>query len=177
MASSESPKTTDDEFYVLKQGGMHGPFTREELQARFAEGVLVMEDFVQAEGVPIWQPLARVLGDDGGTRRGAIAPDWKSLLTWVWLRLRFDLDEKSIVTGWVCLGIGLAALVLSHWTFIFWLPWIFAALLAALALCQRRRMVAGVALLIAAVVLPLAFFALEPKAKPDAASECVEVAK
>ncbi len=166
MASSDTPKTTGDKFYVLKQGGMHGPFTRAELQSRFTDGILAMEDFVQAEGVPIWQPLARILGNEDTIPHGAIAPDWRSLLTWVWLRLRFDLDHKSIVTGWVCLGIGLLSLALSHWPFIFWLPWMIAALLAALALCQRRRMVAGALLLAAALGLPLVFFAMEPKPKP-----------
>ena len=177
MASTESPDASGDAFYVLKQGGMHGPFTREELQARFTQGVLAMEDFVQAEGVPIWQPLARVLGNEDTVPNGAIAPDWKSLLTWIWLRLRFDLDHQSVVTGWVCLGIGLVALVLSHWTFIFWLPWFLAAILAALALWQRRRMVAGALLLAAAIVLPLLFFALEPREKSDPTSEAVEMAK
>ena len=167
MASPESPRPPLDEFYVLKNGGMHGPFTREDLQARFEAGILAGEDFVQAEGVPIWQPLVRTLGNDDGTMpHGAIAPDWKSLLTWMWLRLRFDLDQKSVVTGWVCLGIGLLALFLSHWTFLFWLPWMIAAILASLALWQRRRYVPGSILLGAAIVLPLLFFALEPKRKP-----------
>ena len=145
---------------------MHGPFTRAELQARFAEGVLAMEDFVQAEGVPIWQPLARILGNEDTVPRGAIAPDWKSILTWAWLRLRYDLDEQSVVTGWTCLGIGLVALVLSHWTFVFWLPWMMAALLAALALWQRQRIVAGALLLAATLALPMLFFALERKPPP-----------
>ena len=167
MASSETQRTTGENFYVLKNGGMHGPFTKAELEQRFTGGILAMEDFVQAEGVPIWQPLARILGNEGTIPHGAIAPDWRSLLTWVWLRLRYNIDEQSLVTGWVCLGIGLVALFLSHWTFIFWLPWMMAALLAALALWQRRRMVAGALLLAAAVLLPLLFFALEPKPKSD----------
>ncbi len=166
MASSESPRPPVDEFYVLKQGGMHGPFTREELQARFTGGQLDMEDFVQMEGVPIWQPLARVLGNEDTVPHGAIAPDWKSLLTWAWLRLRYDLDEQSVVAGSVCLGIGLVALVLSRWTFVFWLPWMMAALLAALALWQRRRFLAGSLMLAAAVGLPLAFLAWESKHRP-----------
>ncbi len=165
MEPAESSPPPHEEFYVLKQGGMHGPFTRADLQARFDAGILAMEDFVQVEGVPIWQPLARILGSAETIPRGAIAPDWKSILTWAWLRLRYDLDEQSVVTGWACLGIGLAALFLSHWTFVFWLPWMLAALLAALALGQRRRMIAGGLLLTAAVVLPLVFFALEPKPK------------
>ena len=162
MASSES----SDAFYVLKQGGMHGPFTRGELQARFEAGILAAEDFVQTEGFPLWQPLGRILGDEENMAHGALAPDWKSLLRWLWLRLRFDLDQKSVVTGWVCLGIGLLVLFLSHWTFLFWLPWMIAAILAALALWQRRRYVPGSILLAAAIGLPLLFFALEPKRKP-----------
>ena len=160
MAPSESPRPPADAFYVLKQGGMHGPFTREELHARFTAGIFAMEDFVQAGGVPIWQPLARVLGNEDVNPHGAIAPDWKSLVTWAWLRLRFDLDEQSVVAGWACLGIGLVALVLSHWTFVFWLPWVLASLLAALALWQRRRFLSGAFLLAAAIGLPMLLFAL-----------------
>lgn len=179
MAPSESADPSGDTFYVLKQGGMHGPFTRADLQERFTQGVLAMEDFVQAEGVPLWQPLARILGNEDTIPRGAIAPDWKSLLTWAWLRLRFDLDEESVVAGWVCLGVGLLALFLSHWTFLFWLPWMIAAILASLALWQRRRFVAGSLLLAAAIGLPLLFFALEPKAKfaPAPALDEIEMAK
>ena len=68
MASPESPHSPVDQFYVLKQGGMHGPFTREELRERFSGGHLDMEDFVQMEGVPIWQPLARILGNEDTCR-------------------------------------------------------------------------------------------------------------
>ena len=99
MASPESPHSPVDQFYVLKQGGMHGPFTREELRERFRGGHLDMEDFVQMEGVPIWQPLARILGNEDTVPHGAIAPDWKSLMTWAWLRLRYDLDEQSVVAA------------------------------------------------------------------------------
>ena len=30
---------------------------------------------------------------------GAVAPDWRSLITWVWLRLRYNLDEQSVGAG------------------------------------------------------------------------------
>ena len=158
MAPDDSPSASVDQFYVLKQGGMHGPFTREELHARYSTGILAMEDFVQMEGVPIWQPLARVLGSDETIPHGAIAPDWKSLIRWAWLRLRYDIDEQSAVAGLVCLGVGLAVLALSHWTFLFWLPWVFAALLSAVALIQRRRTVAGILLLLGVILLPLGVF-------------------
>ena len=159
MASSDCPNPPGDEFYVLKNGGMHGPFTRAELQDRFTQGILAMEDFVQAEGVPIWQPLARILGSEDTIPRGALAPDWKSIITWAWLRLRFDLDENAVVAGWICLGIGFAALLLSRWTFIFWFPWMMASLIASLALWQRRHMFAGGLLLGATIALPMSYFA------------------
>ena len=166
MASSESPAAAGNEFYVLKQGGMHGPFTRADLEARLADGLLSMEDFAQTEGVPIWQPLARILGSEDTVPRGAIAPDWKSIITWAWMRLRYDIDEQSVAAGMVCLGVGLLVLALSHWTFLFWLPWTGAALLAALALLQRRRMVAGLLMLLGVIVLPLGVFIWHATLKP-----------
>jgi outer membrane biosynthesis protein TonB len=169
MESDASDALTSDEIYVLKQGNILGPFTRERLRTALAGRELNPEDFAQTGGVPIWQPLARIIGDVEVELRGAIAPDWKSLLHWAWLRLRYDIDERSEIAGSVCLGIGLLVLALSHWTFLFWLPWTGAALLAAVALLQRRRFGTGILLLLGVILLPLGVFIWHSKLKPAGA--------
>ena len=163
MDATESPAPQADEFYVLKQGSILGPFTRAELQSRVDEGHVAPTDFGQTGGLPIWQPLSRILESKGAALHGAVAPDWRSLVSWVWLRLRHDLDEQSVIAGSICLGLGLLSLALSRWPFVFWLPWIVAALIAGLALCQRRRMAAGGTMLLAALALPILFFVLGEK--------------
>ena len=169
MDSDASDALTSDEIYVLKQGNILGPFTRERLRTALAGRELNPEDFAQTGGVPIWQPLSRLLEKNEVELRGAIAPDWKSLLQWAWLRLRYDIDERSEIAGSVCLGVGLLVLALSHWTFLFWLPWIGGALLASVALLQRRRFVVGILLLIGVILLPLGVFIWHAKLKPAGA--------
>ena len=169
MDSDASDAPTSDEIYVLKQGNILGPFTRERLRTALVSRELNPEDFAQTGGVPIWQPLGRIIEDVDLELRGAIAPDWKSLLQWAWLRLRYDIDERSEIAGSVCLGVGLLVLALSHWTFLFWLPWTGAALLAAVALLQRKRFLTGILLLIGVIVLPLGVFIWHAKLKPAGA--------
>jgi len=166
MDSDDSTTLEVDEFYVLKQGNILGPFTHEELRAALASRELNPEDFAQTGGLPFWQPLSRLIGDVEIELRGAIAPDWKSLIHWAWLRLRYDIDERSEIAGSVCLGVGLLVLALSHWTFLFWLPWTGAALLASVALLQRRRYLLGILLLIGVILLPLGVFMWHAKLKP-----------
>jgi hypothetical protein len=162
----ESATLESDEFYVLKQGNILGPFTRERLRAALAHRELNPEDFAQTGGEPFWQPVSRLIGEVEPELRGAIAPDWKSLIQWAWLRLRYDIDERSEIAGSVCLGVGLLVLALSHWTFLFWLPWTGAALLASVALLQRRRYLVGILLLIGVILLPLGVFMWHAKLKP-----------
>jgi hypothetical protein len=166
MDSLETSTHLRDEIYVLKQGNILGPFTRERVRGALDSGELNPEDFAQTGGLAIWQPVIRVLGDYEYELRGAIAPDWRSLLHWAWLRLRYDIDENSENAGLFCLGVGLVVLALSHWTFLFWLPWVGAALLASVALLQRRRFIAGILLLIAVILMPLGVFIWHAKLKP-----------
>ncbi|MHA3775383.1 trypsin-like peptidase domain-containing protein [Verrucomicrobiota bacterium sgz303538] len=102
---------------------------------------------------------------------GAIAPDWHSILTWAWVRFRYDLGEQSLGAGAVCLGVGTLALALSRWPIVFWLPWFGAAIVAAIILLRRQRAEHGLLLLVGVVCIPFISAALRPKAAvlPDRA--------
>jgi hypothetical protein len=156
-------------FTYSSRATFSGPFTRERLRTALASRELNPKTSRRLVAFPIWQPLARIIGDIEVELRGAIAPDWKSLIQWAWLRLRYDIDERSEIAGSVCLGVGLLVLALSHWTFLFWLPWTGAALLAAVALLQRKRFLTGILLLIGVIVLPLGVFIWHAKLKPAGA--------
>ena len=161
----DSPPTSA-EYYVLKQGEMFGPFGEEQLREGLNDGHFTAADFVQAEGQTDWLPLGRVLGGVDNDMRGAVAPDWISILKWAWLRLRYNLDEQSYPAGWVCLAVGAVSLALSRWPFVFWLPWFAAAVVAAVALLKRKHESHGAILLVAVVCIPLLFFIFSPRIGP-----------
>jgi hypothetical protein len=143
------------DYFVLKGGHILGPFDIDELRAAISENRIDLSDFVQTGGLPIWRPLARVLGMDGSTSYGAVAPDWRSILTWAWLRLRYNLDEQSLAAGLIFFGIALVALPLARFSFLIWLPWLIPAAVAAVALIRRRQVLPGVALLLAVCAVPI----------------------
>lgn len=142
---------------------MFGPFSEEQLREGLNDGHFAPEDFVQAEGHTDWLPMGRVLGGVEGDVRGAVAPDWVSILKWAWFRMRYNLDEQSYPAGGVCLAMGAVALALSRWPFVFWLPWFGAAVVAAVALLKRKQEAHGAILLVAVVCVPLLFFIFSPR--------------
>lgn len=158
------PDAQADVFYVLKQGEILGPFSGDELKAAVETGRFSFRDLVQREGQPIWQPLGRILETSGDDSFGAIAPDWRSILTWAWVRIRYDLGEQSLGAGALCLGVGTLALALSRWPMVFWVPWFGAAIVASIILLRRQRAEHGLLLLVGIVCIPLASIALRPKA-------------
>jgi hypothetical protein len=142
---------------------MFGPFLEKDLRVGLADGRFEPGDFVQVDGRVVWQPLGRVLEATEAELKGAVAPDWSTILKWAWLRLRYNLDEQSLRTGGVCLLIGTLSLALSHWEFVFWLPWFLAAAVAGLSLLRRKHEGHGALLLAAVIVLPLLFLIFGPK--------------
>ncbi|RYD60936.1 MAG: DUF4339 domain-containing protein, partial [Verrucomicrobiaceae bacterium] len=157
-----SPSAPAEVYYVLKKGDILGPFSREDLRNAQTKGELLDRDFVQLEGQPIWQPLIRVLDKTEEDRYGALAPDWRSISRWAWIRFRNDIAEKSLVTGGICLAVGAVVMVLSFWPVLLWLPWFAAAVFAAIALLRRQRAEQALMLLAGVICLPFFFLILGP---------------
>jgi S1-C subfamily serine protease len=143
------------ELYVLKHGEMFGPFHEEQLRRGVEEGHFAAEDFTQIEGQEGWHPIG--LGMDEAELRGAVAPDWVSILKWGWIRLRYHVGEQSLAAGSAFLAIGTLALALSRWPFVFWLPWFGAAVVCAIPLLRRKREAHGALLLVGVVCIPFLF--------------------
>ena len=150
----ETPHGKPAEYHVLKRGEMLGPFSEAELRAALADGRFEMRDFVQVEGEVAWRPLGRILDAPGDEMKGAVAPDWHSILKWAWLRLRYNLDEQTMAAGSICLVLGTLALVLSRFPFVFWMPWFLAAIVAAITLFRRNHEGKGALLLAAVICVP-----------------------
>ena len=151
-----------DCYYVMKEGDILGPYRRAELEAGLADGRFTAGTFVQLDGYPIWQPLGRVLEGAAEEGTGANAPDWATILTWAWRRVRYHMDEQSERAGAVCLALGTAALLLSNWPFVFWVPCFVAATVAAVALLMRQRTSPALMILGGVVCIPLIFLVFGP---------------
>jgi Trypsin-like peptidase domain/GYF domain 2 len=61
MDVSNAVPQKPQEYHVLVEGQMHGPFTLDALKAALESGDITLEDFVQVGGLPIWRPLAQIL--------------------------------------------------------------------------------------------------------------------
>lgn len=160
--------------YVLRRGEMFGPFHEEQLRKGVQEGHFAPEDSVQIEGQNDWRPVGSIFGIEEANLRGAVAPDWNAILKWGWLRLRYNLGEQSLAAGSTCLAIGILALALARWPFVFWLPWFGGAVVCAVALLRRKRDLHGALLLIGVVCLPFLFVIFAPKNHVRESSETSE---
>ena len=161
-SSTTEPAETPSEnpHYVLRRGEILGPFEMPQLRELVAGGMLEYDDFVQQTGSSEWLPLRWLLiPDDAQDLDGALAPTWRTLLKWSWLRLRYNLDEQSLSAGWVCLGLALGGLFLSRWPMLLWAPWAVLAFFGGIALYRRDRVAPGIALMLASAIIPGAIWA------------------
>ena len=163
----EPAQSAPDAYYVMKDGDILGPYTREELKSGVADKRFARHDFAQLDGYPIWRPLARVLGEAPDDLEGAVAPDWRTILLWAWRRFRYHLDEQSDAAGALFLAIGAVTLVLSNWPFLFWAPWFLIAGAAAVLLIGRQRTTPGLLILLGVLGIPLCFALMRPRPPAD----------
>jgi hypothetical protein len=143
-------------WYVLRNGAILGPFPLNALRELVEMGNIARDVFVQKASEPNWKPLAWALDTSLAEKEeGALAPDWKTLLVWAWLRLRYNLGEQSLAASWVCILLGSASVFLSQWRAVFWLPWFVAAAVASYSLLQRGRQTAGIVMTVLSFALPV----------------------
>src|SRR6187431_2327464 len=73
MDESNALPPKPQEYFVLVEGQMHGPFTLDALKAALDTGDVTLEDFVQVGGLPIWRPLSQILNSPDPLERLAKA--------------------------------------------------------------------------------------------------------
>lgn len=147
-------------FYILRGGEILGPFSPSALMDLVKIGRAEFDDFAQEIGDSEWSPLRWVLDPaNSEALEGAHAPTWQTLIKWAWLRLRYNLEERSLSSGWIFLGIALAGLFLSRWPALLWAPWAALAFFGGIALYRRERAVAGISLMLTSAIVPAALWA------------------
>lgn len=147
----------EEEIYILKGGQILGPFSADDLRAGLERGEFSMAGFVQQGGLPLWQPVSRFLDPRVRPEHRAIAPDWRSIMVWAAVRLRYDVGAGSLVLGLVCVAIGVLLVLLARWPMTFWLPWFLVPIVTALFAMKQNRPLAGFSLLLVVAAVPVVF--------------------
>lgn len=153
----DEPEPTQPElqYYVLQSGKIAGPFTIRRIVEMAIAHTVGRADFIQVAGGSQWRSLSETLNPALPPPEGiAPAPDWTTILDWSWLRLRYNLDEKSLAAGLVCLSIAVLGVLLSQWSLVFWGPLCIPPIIAAISLLRKKRYVAAGLLVIAIASLP-----------------------
>lgn len=138
-------------YYVLQCGKIVGPFTIKRVLEMALTHTVGRGDFVQIAGSAQWLSLPIALDPSAAPPDGTNpAPDCKTILRWAWMRLRYNIDEKSLWAGIACLAIALVGVLCAQWAFVFWGPLVLPPVVAAWALLRRKRFLAGAVMLAAA---------------------------
>lgn len=158
LDESEGPEIVEKEryYYVLQNGSIAGPFAIEKVVKLAISRAVKSSDFVQVAGTEDWLLLPTALDPGTPPPEGTSpSPDWGTIATWCWLRLRYNLDEKSLAAGSVCLVMAVLGVLLSQWSAAFWGPLLLPPIVAAGALLRKTQYVAGLLLLAGVAVVPL----------------------
>jgi hypothetical protein len=72
----------------------------------------------------------------------------------VMAEVQTNVKQGAVIGGWVCFGIGMACMILSLWTVIFYAPLFFAAFVLSIVAMAQRRVAGGLTLLLFCVIIP-----------------------
>ena len=153
----EQPESAPPElhYYVLQRGKIVGPFTIQRIVEMAVTHTVGSSDFIQVAGSSQWRSLSETLNPTLPAPEGTSpAPDWTTIFAWAWLRLRYNLDEKSLAAGWACLAIAVLGVLFSQWSLAFWGPLLIPPVIAAIALLRKKRHIAAALLIAAVAALP-----------------------
>ncbi|MEK0449055.1 MAG: domain 2 [Verrucomicrobiota bacterium] len=152
------PDETEREafYYILRTGAIMGPLSIRTIARMAHAHQLTRGDFVQIAGNSNWLPLAEALDPGVPPPDGTPpAPEFPAIMRWSWMRLRYNLGEKSLSAGLVCLGMASLGVMLTQWPSAFWAPLLVPPVLAWIRLLRKRRFVAGAFLFAGIASIPL----------------------
>lgn len=135
-------------YFILKGGVLQEGISETDMRDQLEEGILTRGDLVRPEDGYFWTPLGRVVPRwDWHDRVAAILQPGRD-----WIRLA---RRRPIDAGLACLALGLVFCLLSRWpVLIYGLP-LLGALFIGGRLMLQQRLMAGLALCAAAIILPI----------------------
>ena len=143
-------------YYILKDGTIMGPLSIRSIARMAHAHQLTRGDFLQIAGNSNWLPLAAALDPGSPPPDGTPpSPGFPTIIRWSWMRLRYNLGEKSLAAGLVCLGMASLGVMLTQWPSAFWAPLLVPPALAFIQLLRKRRFVAAAFLFAGIATVPL----------------------
>lgn len=126
----------------MRNGQQTGPFTEEEVRRMVGEGTTSEADPAWYKGLAEWQPLHRILNF------APLAPTPSPLV-------KPPVRRGVLIAGWICLALGFACMIYSMWLFFIYVPLYVAAFILGVVGMFQRRLLGGLGLIMATVVLSM----------------------
>jgi hypothetical protein len=142
------------ELFLHQNGEQVGPYTEEQLAAMVASGAISRGDIVWREGLADWQPIHTVINLPAPLAPKAPSPAYIPQQQIAPNEVTTNVKQGAIIGGWVCLGLGLIFMVWSLLFFVLYGPLYLAAFILSIAAMSQRRILGGVSLLVATLVVP-----------------------
>jgi hypothetical protein len=147
------------EFFILKGGRIHGPFTGEQLETHLRDGRFSAFDLAQTGRTPRWTAIAKLIEIELGPN-DRVRPDWQARARNWAFQIRNLFETDSLRVGIYSLGTGAVLLILARWPALLCGPWFFASAIAGCILLARGKVIPGLALCLATLALPITIWLL-----------------
>lgn len=166
------------ELYLNQNGEQVGPYTEEQISAMIHSGDLNRDDIVWHEGLSEWQPLRAVFDLPAPVATPAPAYQAPRPATSESSTVMTNVKQGAIIGGWVCFGLGILCMLWSLVLFFLYGPFFLVAFVLSIVAMSQRRIVGGILLLIATLLVPTilgaVLFATRTKEFADDMSKALE---
>jgi len=166
------------ELYLNQNGQQVGPYTEDQISAMIHSGALTRDDIVWHEGLSEWQPLHAVFDLPSPVAPPAPAYQVPRPASSESHTVMTNVKQGAIIGGWVCFGLGILFMLWSLVLFFLYGPFFLVAFVLSIVAMSQRRVLGGVALLIATLLVPTilgaVLFATRTKKFADHMSKALE---
>lgn len=142
------------ELYLNQNGEQVGPYTEDQISEMIHSGALTRNDIVWHEGLSEWQPLHAVFDLPTPVAPAAPAYQVPRPSTSESPTVMTNVKQGAIIGGWVCFGLGILCMLLSLVLFFLYGPFFLVAFVLSIVAMSQRRVVGGISLLIATLLIP-----------------------
>jgi len=147
------------EFFILKDGQILGAFSEQQLEEHLRDGQLSPFDLAQTGRTPHWTPIAKLIEIELGPN-DQLRSRWNARVRgWIY-QARFSLESEPLRTGLFCLSVGAMLLILARWPALLCGPWFAGAAIAGCILLARGKLVPGLSLCVATLVVVVALWTI-----------------
>ena len=143
------------ELYLHQNGEQVGPYTEEQIISMVSSGELSRDDIIWHEGLAEWQPIQSVVSLPAPIAPQPAPVPQAQTASHQPAQVETNVKQGAIIGGWVCFGLGLICMFISLFMFFLYGPFFLVAFILSIVAMSQRRVLGGVVLLVATLVVPL----------------------